>query len=434
MPVFVYNSDDPTNAKGCDAVNRWNQARQLLQQEYGESIYIDLKVFPQYSTCPGSSGINGWHQYGPASARQNFSTAPGDGSFSISPGYWKAGTPYGTAPFLARDLARWQSDVAAMNASIAKWQLITTFNEWGRGHRDREFLRLRRHGPDGCDVRLERQRHDVGLRHHSPQRSAAFLTELVRDRGRRGPIHPRDQWPCRGRRGGPTMTAMPSPVQVPSAVRRHRSFDAFAGAHRVVFEQVRAFYADPDFAMPSLGGASPEVREGTLEQSRVEADYYDTADLDLAAAGLAVRWHPHTQEWIALLPVVSVTGQPIRCAAGFPGTAGVVPDAIQRLLHLHLHRRPLERVAHVDSHRLTRPLISATGIRLADVVDEHVVATRVGGDRQAHRCVRVEVVDLDGLGRSVLSDVCALLTRSGCRIEAPAADLARAFGSTPWSR
>ena len=133
MPVFVYNSDDATNAKGCDTVNRWTQARQLLQQEYSESIYIDLKVFPQYTTCPGSAAINGWHQYGPASARQNFSTAPGDGSFAISPGYWKAGTPYGTAPFLARDLTRWQSDIGAMNTSSAKWQLITTYNEWGEG-------------------------------------------------------------------------------------------------------------------------------------------------------------------------------------------------------------------------------------------------------------------------------------------------------------
>ena len=133
MPVFVYNADDPTNAKGCDTVARWNQARQLLQQEHGESIYIDLKVFPQYSTCAGSSAIDGWHQYGPASARQNFSTAPGDGSFAISPGYWKAGTAYGTAPFLARDGTRWQGDITAMNASGAKWQLITTYNEWGEG-------------------------------------------------------------------------------------------------------------------------------------------------------------------------------------------------------------------------------------------------------------------------------------------------------------
>ena len=133
MPVFVYNADDATNAKGCDTVDRWNQAGQLLQQDYGETIYIDLKVFPQYATCAGSSTIDGWHQYAPTTAQWNFSTAPGDGSFTISPGYWKAGTTYGIAPFLARDLGRWQNGIAAMNASGAKWQLITTYNEWGEG-------------------------------------------------------------------------------------------------------------------------------------------------------------------------------------------------------------------------------------------------------------------------------------------------------------
>ena len=132
MPVFVYNTD-PTNAQGCGTVDRWNQARQLLQQEYGESIYIDLKVFPQYSACPGSSTIDGWHQYAPTTAQWNFSTAPGAGSFTISPGYWKAGAAYGTTPFLGRDRTRWQGNIAAMNGSGAKWQLVTTYNEWGEG-------------------------------------------------------------------------------------------------------------------------------------------------------------------------------------------------------------------------------------------------------------------------------------------------------------
>jgi hypothetical protein len=133
MVVFVYNTDDPTTAKGCDTVDRWNQARQLLQSEYGQSAYIDLKVFPGYRTCAGTPTIDGWHQYGPASAVQDFSTAPGDGSYAISPGYWKSGATYGTAPFLARDRARWQSDIASMIASGAKWQLVTTYNEWGEG-------------------------------------------------------------------------------------------------------------------------------------------------------------------------------------------------------------------------------------------------------------------------------------------------------------
>jgi hypothetical protein len=43
------------------------------------------------------------------------------------------GAPYGTAPFLARDRARWQGNIASMRAARAAWQLITTYNEWGGG-------------------------------------------------------------------------------------------------------------------------------------------------------------------------------------------------------------------------------------------------------------------------------------------------------------
>ncbi|MCU1426719.1 MAG: hypothetical protein JWL83_719 [Actinomycetia bacterium] len=133
MAVFVYNADDPTQVKGCDTVTRWKQARQLLHDQYNEDVYIDLKVFPGYRQCVDDASIDGWHQYGPASSDQNFVTAPGDGSYGISPGYWKSGAAYGTAPFLSRDRARWQQSVATMNASGAKWQLIATYNEWGEG-------------------------------------------------------------------------------------------------------------------------------------------------------------------------------------------------------------------------------------------------------------------------------------------------------------
>jgi hypothetical protein len=37
------------------------------------------------------------------------------------------------APRLLRDVSRWRSDVAAMVASNARWQLVLTFNEWPEG-------------------------------------------------------------------------------------------------------------------------------------------------------------------------------------------------------------------------------------------------------------------------------------------------------------
>jgi hypothetical protein len=50
-------------------------------------------------------------------------------SFSVTPGFWKAGEE----PFLVRDPARWDRNVSNMLGSGARWQLVTTFNEWGEG-------------------------------------------------------------------------------------------------------------------------------------------------------------------------------------------------------------------------------------------------------------------------------------------------------------
>jgi hypothetical protein len=48
----------------------------------------------------------------------------------IAPGFdeWGEG-----AARLTRDPERWRTDVAAMVASNARWQLVLTFNEWPEG-------------------------------------------------------------------------------------------------------------------------------------------------------------------------------------------------------------------------------------------------------------------------------------------------------------
>jgi hypothetical protein len=153
MVVFVYNADDPTQAKGCDTVDRWAQARRLLWEQHRETIYLDLKVFTGYASCSQTATVDGWHQYGPASGDHDFASAPGDGSYTISPGFWKSGTTYGAAPFLARDRNRWRSSIASMQASGAVWQLVTTFNEWGEGTAIESASGCRNPAPAGtyCD-------------------------------------------------------------------------------------------------------------------------------------------------------------------------------------------------------------------------------------------------------------------------------------------
>ena len=111
--VFVYAQP----ADGCGMVSRWAQANAAHLD------YIVLKVFPGFAGCAGQP--DQWHQYSPAVAEDR----QAGHSFAISPGFWLA---TGSVR-LARDVTRWQKEVADMVASREPLQLVTTFNEWGEG-------------------------------------------------------------------------------------------------------------------------------------------------------------------------------------------------------------------------------------------------------------------------------------------------------------
>jgi Glycosyl hydrolase family 99 len=111
--IFVYA--DPND--GCSMVARWRAANDV-------QAFVVLKVFPGYQGC--SVQPSGWHQYAPTVAVERERRY----SYSISPGFWKANE---TTPRLARGLSRWRADIRAMLRSRARFQLVTTFNEWGEG-------------------------------------------------------------------------------------------------------------------------------------------------------------------------------------------------------------------------------------------------------------------------------------------------------------
>jgi hypothetical protein len=110
--VFVYSQ----GGDGCDMAARWKQGNVV-------NAYIVLKVFEGYKKCAYQPAS--WHQYGPAT--DAIDHAPY--SYSISPGFWQKGQTVR----LGRDLTRWYASIRDMIASGAKFQLITTFNEWGEG-------------------------------------------------------------------------------------------------------------------------------------------------------------------------------------------------------------------------------------------------------------------------------------------------------------
>src|SRR6266536_1493296 len=111
--VFVYADGNDA----CGMADRWKRANTV-------GAYIVLKVFPGFKGC--ASQPDGWHQYGPASPHSDQSPY----SYTISPGFWKANEPSARLP---RNPATFRQDVQSMAASGARFQLVTTFNEWGEG-------------------------------------------------------------------------------------------------------------------------------------------------------------------------------------------------------------------------------------------------------------------------------------------------------------
>jgi hypothetical protein len=112
--VYVYGSADDNCA---DTALRWQRANTV-------GAYIVLKAFDGFRAC--NAQPDAWHQYSAALAQYDFSPD----AFMISPGFDEESE---ATPRLTRDVTRWRTDIAAMVASRASWQLVLTFNEWPEG-------------------------------------------------------------------------------------------------------------------------------------------------------------------------------------------------------------------------------------------------------------------------------------------------------------
>jgi Glycosyl hydrolase family 99 len=111
--VFVYGNRDDS----CATAARWREANSV-------GAYLVLKAFEGFRQC--SAQPDAWHQY--SAALPEYDLAPD--AFMIAPGFDETREQ---APRLTRDLTRWRTDVAAMLASDASWQLVLSFNEWPEG-------------------------------------------------------------------------------------------------------------------------------------------------------------------------------------------------------------------------------------------------------------------------------------------------------------
>jgi CHAD domain-containing protein len=177
----------------------------------------------------------------------------------------------------------------------------------------------------------------------------------------------------------------------------------------------------------------PGVREpGAAEEHLLEAVYFDTADLDLAGAGITLRRRRGGTDggWHLKLPAGGDSRDEVR--VGFTAAEAGAPDPappaeLVALTRATTRGAALAPVAEISTARRRWPLTDEHGRDLAEVVDDRVTARTTGAATDPTSWRELEV-ELTGGGTELLDRVERLLRKAGIHRAAPPSKLARVLG------
>jgi inorganic triphosphatase YgiF len=173
------------------------------------------------------------------------------------------------------------------------------------------------------------------------------------------------------------------------------------------------------------------VAEGEAGNQRLEATYFDTADLRLAAAGLTLRRRTGGDDagWHLKVPAGTGARSEVRLPLG--RATRTVPEALRKMVWAHSRGAPLRPVAEIITDRTVRQLVDATGQVLAELADDRVTARRLrptDGSGDAAGAVtswREIEVELVGGGTELLDAVDTRLRAQGLHEAAGSSKLAQ---------
>jgi CHAD domain-containing protein len=180
-----------------------------------------------------------------------------------------------------------------------------------------------------------------------------------------------------------------------------------------------------DADVPALDSLSGVASVTDPEAHELEATYFDTSELDLAAAAVTVRRRTGGDDegWHLKLPAVSGRFE-VHESLGASTTT--VPKSIQEILRTITRDAALEPVVTVRTHRTVRRLLDADGAVLAEVSDDRVTSQGVGEPvPRAWRELEVELVRADP---SLLERAARLLQEQGVEPSDSPSKLRRALG------
>lgn len=191
----------------------------------------------------------------------------------------------------------------------------------------------------------------------------------------------------------------------------------------------RKYEATPETRLPDLTRAAGVFEVAHRGVRELDAVYYDTDDLRLAAASLTLRRRTGGDDegWHLKFPVASG----IRDEIGAP-LADTLPDGLAALLRSRVRHAALVPVVRLRSARDVHHLLDADGALLAELSIDEVRAERLtedgGGATAAWTEIEVELAD-DG-DPAFLDVVERRLRKAGVRPSASSSKLARALDET----
>ncbi|MET9429517.1 CYTH and CHAD domain-containing protein [Streptomyces sp. NPDC003036] len=189
----------------------------------------------------------------------------------------------------------------------------------------------------------------------------------------------------------------------------------------------RKYETGPDTRLPRLTGAAGIADTADRGVVELDAVYYDTADLRLAAAGITLRRRTGGNDagWHLKLPVAPGVRDEVRAPLG-----DGVPEPLAALVRARTRGAELVPVVRLLSSRDVRHLLDEQGTLLAELSTDTVRAQLLDGTPGRAEWTEVEVELADGGDPAVLDAVEKRLRKAGLRPAASASKLARALADT----
>jgi len=184
-----------------------------------------------------------------------------------------------------------------------------------------------------------------------------------------------------------------------------------AQSHREVETK---YDVDDATSLPDLTGLPDVARVDGPATHRLEATYFDTADLALGRNGITLRRRTGGDDegWHLKLPVDGAR-QEVHAALG--RSARTPPIALRRIVRGVVRDRPIEAVATLVTDRSVVSLLGADESLLALVCDDRVQSTKPGADGDEEHAWREWEVEQHAARRKLVKATDRLLRATGAR-------------------